>query len=466
MNIVIRLLFSIRLAARTLQSFVYVLLLPGTAVFSPVSALDSLPPPPPPIQQGINAASDGDTIFVPPGTYFENIDFLGKAIVVKSLEGREKTVIDGGYNGSVVSFCGCEDTTSVLDGFTVLHGSGTIHWEELCGGGVDAHQSSCKLLNCILEENRVGITPDIGNGGGLSIYGGRLVMRDCTIRNNIATSIGGGICTGLSSGYITNCRIMNNETTGYFSEISYRGGKGGGVYISEGNDFLIQKCIFSRNSCTRPNDEYSETRGGALWCSWGNAIIRENLFIGNSAVYGGAIFIASYSQGTSITRNLFLENCAGDYWTSGTGGAIDVIGGECYAAIYNNTFIRNGSYRGLERDPWAGSIGHWRSGGCVANNIVAETLSGLACEIKYPINHNNCYWDNADGDVFFPGEGTIFADPRFTETGRFDYRVKPSSPCIDAGAVVLEDTTFCGPLPDIGAWEECLDFLDMIEISE
>ena len=474
MNIKTKLPIIMQKAFRVLERPVFFFLLLGIIAFSPVSALDGLPPPPPPIQQGINAASDGDTVLVPPGTYFENIDFLGKAIVVKSLEGREKTVIDGGYNGSVVSFCGCEDTTSVLDGFTIIHGKGTynIDYEEMQGGGIYAFDSPCKIIDCIIEDNMAGMTPQQGMGGGLYIngyYSGEIphVMRNCIIRKNLASAGGGGVFAACLSGYITNCRIMNNETTGYFSEISYRGGKGGGVYISEGNDFLIQKCIFSRNSCTRPNDEYIyKPCAGALWCGRSNATIRENLFIGNSAVYGGAIYIASYSQGTAITRNLFLENCAGDYWTSGEGGAIEVIGNDAYAVINNNAFIRNGSYRGLEREPWAGAIGHWRYGGCVVNNIVAETLSGFACDVKYPINHHNCYWDNADGDTHWPGEGSIFLNPRFIEIGRFDYRVKPSSPCIDAGSVILDDTTFCGTLPDIGAWEECLDFLDMIEISE
>ena len=56
------------------------------------------------IQGAIDVAVNGDSIKVSPGTYVENIDFLGRNIVLISTDGQETTIIDGNQNGSVVTF--------------------------------------------------------------------------------------------------------------------------------------------------------------------------------------------------------------------------------------------------------------------------------------------------------------------------------------------------------------------------
>jgi hypothetical protein len=78
-----------------------------------VSAITiTVPQNQPTIQTAINSAQDGDIILVSPGTYFENINFLGKAIKVKSKKGASQTIIDGGSNDSVVTFTSGETTSS------------------------------------------------------------------------------------------------------------------------------------------------------------------------------------------------------------------------------------------------------------------------------------------------------------------------------------------------------------------
>jgi hypothetical protein len=82
----------------------------------------NVPASQPTIQAGINAASNGDTVLVAPGTYTENINFGGKAITLTSSGGPSVTIIDGGRLGTVVTFNTGETSASVLSGFTIRNG--------------------------------------------------------------------------------------------------------------------------------------------------------------------------------------------------------------------------------------------------------------------------------------------------------------------------------------------------------
>jgi len=109
----------------------------------------------PTIQQGIDVSVEGDTVLVQPGTYIENINYNGKNIVVGSLflttqdtSYISQTIIDGNYNGSVVTFVSGEDSTAVLTGFTITNGcfSGS-------GGGIYCSSSSPSISNNTISSN-------------------------------------------------------------------------------------------------------------------------------------------------------------------------------------------------------------------------------------------------------------------------------------------------------------------------
>ncbi len=206
------------------------------------------------IQSRIDASADGDTILVEPGTYFERINYWGKAIVVKSIAGPDSTVIDGERKGCVVDFSGCADTFSVLDGFTVTNGTGMSISGQRRGGGVFGHgweggdSSSCKLLDCVIKNNRAGEGTNAGFGGGVCVSYGVFVMRGCTLRGNSATSAGGGMALHVS-GHIHNNRILNNRSTGEeFGFEDYNGGCSGGMRLYGCDNLLVENNLFKGNT--------------------------------------------------------------------------------------------------------------------------------------------------------------------------------------------------------------------------
>lgn len=111
------------------------------------------------IQEAIQAASNGCMILVNDGVYKENIDFINKAITLKSVNDPVKTIINGNADGSVVTFSSGEGEDSVLDGFTIINGFTSSY-----GGGITCDNSSSPtIINCNINGNFA-----FFGGGGIS----------------------------------------------------------------------------------------------------------------------------------------------------------------------------------------------------------------------------------------------------------------------------------------------------------
>ena len=73
------------------------------------------------IQQGVDAAWNGDTVIVYPGTYEGNIDFNDKSIVLASriLESGDTTYVDSTIIEGIVTIGDGVDSTALFSGFTI-----------------------------------------------------------------------------------------------------------------------------------------------------------------------------------------------------------------------------------------------------------------------------------------------------------------------------------------------------------
>ncbi|MCX5636243.1 MAG: right-handed parallel beta-helix repeat-containing protein [Planctomycetota bacterium] len=167
------------------------------------------------IQAAINNTNDGDTIIVAEGIYYENINFKGKNIALRSTDPNNPdivsvTIIDGNNLDSVVTFAGTENATCVLSGFTIQNGAqdGDPYIKGgggMCGGSETNH-THATIRNNIITHNFA------WDGGGLSRCDG--LIEKNIVTNNYARWWQGGGGLYLCNGIIRNNIIAANNANG------------------------------------------------------------------------------------------------------------------------------------------------------------------------------------------------------------------------------------------------------------
>ena len=215
------------------------------------------------IEEGMEAASDGATIIVARGVYFENVRFGGRNVILRSTDPLDPevvgaTIIDGGKAGPVVSFEGSEDETCVVSGFTIRNGDDSTS----SGGGICGAASASPVHTRAAIRNNTITGNSARNGGGIALCDGSI--ENNTISGNSATLHGGGL-------YQCGGTIANNRVTGNTAVQ----GSGGGMTYCHGT---IRNVLLAGNSA-------GSCGGGIGLCE---GAIENDTVCANAAVLHGA----------------------------------------------------------------------------------------------------------------------------------------------------------------------------------
>lgn len=361
----------------------------------------------PAIQSAINAANNGDTVLVGPGTYVENINFNDKAITVTSSDGPSTTIIDGNHNGTVVTFNHSETGASVLSGFTIRNGyqSGGF------GGGILIQAASPTIKNNIITGNHAAY------GIGIYVYDGSPTIKNNTITYNDQTGAGS---SGFNGSGITVDGIDPSASPQIVANAITNNSSGGGIGIYSNGTPFIQGNLIQGNT--------SGDGGGLSFQGYGSPIISQNLIVGNTASDNGAgiwisLFSASYRSPVLVLNNTIAGNNGGPpHETSG---------------IYTTGSAQNATF---------------------VNNVVVAVpgQNAVTCDATYssvsPVfSHNDAY---SFGGAGFAGwcvanfsSGNLFSDPQLLGAANNDFHLAKSSPAVDAGdstAAHLPSTDYDG----------------------
>lgn len=249
-----------------------------------IAPVINVPTDQPTIQAAIDAASDGYVVLVAPGTYYEQLDFKGKPITVKSSDGPAVTILDGNNGGPIVNFHTSEWVHAVLQGFTLTHA---------------------------LQGDVVGYGPAVNVGGSSP-----------TIEDNVFVDNDGstGAVGGIISGNVASPVILRNYFTGstcgfqlYDSVIGF----------GNASSPVIADNVFANNPC--PAFVQILTSGAA-------PKVYNNTFVGNRDAL--LIYFSSNTAGVFFSNNLIAFNQYGLNATFNNGATLSTW---THNLVYGNT---------------------------------------------------------------------------------------------------------------------------------
>jgi parallel beta-helix repeat protein len=208
------------------------------------------------IRDGITHAVDGDTVYVFNGVYKETVT-VNKTIYIRG-EQQDKTIIDGGNNGSVVSVIA---EHVLVRRFTVRNSGG---FSGNAGIAVSANATSiteCTIYrtrNAILEENQTQLSVTSSrfhtNGFGIATKHSFYVTLDqCILYHNaIGVCLQDTHCVNITNSYATtnSIGILTEQSSNIYIEhtaATDNDDNQGGMFFMDSMYITVQNCNLANN---------------------------------------------------------------------------------------------------------------------------------------------------------------------------------------------------------------------------
>lgn len=294
-----------------------------TVCLSAQAAVINVPGEEPTIQDGVDAATDGDTVLIAGGTYnlsspieVDGNELGGKNITLRGDGKACGTILSGGSANTLLIVQNVTGSGLIVDSLGFEKGQAT----ETFHGGCAVFQNS---VGTITNSRFESCESDPGNtsnsGGAIKISNGSDVsVQSSTFLSNRSHTQGGAIHVLGATASIENSTFSNNVA---------RGGPtsgGGGVKLTNGfgGKVVISQSAFNGNEAS--------FAGGAVSIFDGNADLIANTFDGNGqARFGGAVHFETDTTGRVLVaeENLFRNNVALDRDDPNLTSSFDEISG-------------------------------------------------------------------------------------------------------------------------------------------
>jgi nitrous oxidase accessory protein len=365
------------------------------------------------IQDAVNNASNGDTIFVFTGIYNEQIT-INKSITLIG-EDKNLTIINGSGIGDVVSFLADSVTFKC---FTIQNSGGDV-----VNAGVSVKSNNDIIENNIYANNRNGIYIEnsanntvswnvITNNGNQSYEGSGISLYNSTGNLIIENSIFANFGTGLIGTYTTqgnNIISRNNITDNTEGVLFYEFSNNAITYnnVTRSAEKGIE-VIYSQNNSIVNNDIcFTTLQSIAVFDSSNNTISR-------NTIKNSSYTCMEFNQGSfnnTVDRNIIRDSDEGfeidglyNRISNNTLMSISLCGISFNSHSHNNLIIENT----IRQTKWAVLTGSSKHNSFYYNNLINNTqnvdhmTSDNLWDNGYPFGGN--YWSDYTGTDSYTGQ--------------------------------------------------------------